>query len=338
MADHVPNLATAAPRVSVVVPVYNAESTLRELADRIFKALAPWAPIELVFVDDCSRDMSWIVIKDIARSNPNVLGISLMRNFGQTGATFAGLRYSRGEVIVTIDDDLQNPPEEIPKLLQVLEKPEELDFVNAVPDTKQHSRWRNIASVVVNYLNRKIFSQNKGFKLTSFRAMRRTVIEPLFELNIPEPAIGALLMKITSRVGNVTVEHRPRSRGRSNYNLFKMFELALTRFLGFTSLPLRLIAGLGLIGLIVSIMLSIYVLTIYLIGDVKVPGWASVTLVLLMISAFQFLSLGVIGEYLHQILWSVRQSPSFIIRRTTLDSNSSIDRDVEGSAQIDGSR
>jgi dolichol-phosphate mannosyltransferase/undecaprenyl-phosphate 4-deoxy-4-formamido-L-arabinose transferase len=303
---------------SVVVPVYNSAGTLRELHGRLTTVMAGFGkPYEILLVDDGSRDDSWRVISELATADKQVRGFQLMRNFGQAAAVTAGLSQARGECLITIDDDLQNPPEEIPKLVAALKDNPELDAVIGVPIEKQHTAWRNIGSATVNWLNSRMFAKRSGFKLASFRVMRRQVVEPILALNIPSPAPGALLCMITPRIANVAVEHLPRATGRSGYTLAKIYNLTIHKFLGFSTFPLRLLATVGLIGLFASIALAIVFMTMFLVGRIKVPGWMTVVLLLVGISGFNFLAFGIVGEYLQQILLSVRQTPAYLIRTRT---------------------
>ena len=300
---------------SIVVPVFNAGGTLRPLHAELARHLEPLGhAFEIVLVDDCSRDNSWGVITELAELDSRVRGILLMRNSGQGAATMAGLSQARGRLIVTIDDDLQNPPYEVPRLLAYLEKHPDIDVVFGRPREKQHARWRRLGSHVVNRLTNFMFGQRPDFKLTSFRVMRREVVGPLVRLNVSEPAVGALLTTLTKRLVNVDVDHHARMTGESGYSLRKLTRVTIGKFLGFSTVPLQLLASAGVIGILLSLTLGAIVLIRFFLGDITVQGWTTLTLLLIGLSGFIFLGLGIIGEYLQQILLSVRKSPMYLVR------------------------
>jgi dolichol-phosphate mannosyltransferase/undecaprenyl-phosphate 4-deoxy-4-formamido-L-arabinose transferase len=302
---------------SIVIPVFNAQNTLPQLYDELIVNMEQLdAAFEILFVDDCSRDTSWDTITELAASDPRVCGLLLMRNSGQGAATMAGFAHARGGIVVTLDDDLQNPPYEIPRLLKFMQEHPGIDVVFGRPHQKQHNVWRRIGSTLVNYISNLMFEQPSGFKLTSFRVMRREVVEPLLRLNVIEPAIGALLTTLTKRLANVDVDHRPRVEGRSGYSVSKLLRATITKFLGFSTFPLRFIATIGMLGIAFSIVLGVIVFFRYILGNITVPGWTTLSLLLVGLSGFTFLAFGIIGEYVQQILISVRRTPTFVVRST----------------------
>lgn len=302
-------------RYSVVIPIFNATPTIHELCSRLIDCLDSLGkPYEIILVDDCSLDSSWPEIRILSAGNTNIRGFQLLKNSGQGAATMAGLHQSRGQLVITMDDDLQNPPTEILKLIKFMEDNPTVDAAFGRPREKQHSFWRRAGSEIVNRLSNLMFEQYQGFKLTSFRIMRREVVLPLLRINMPEPPIGALISTFTNRIINVDVEHEERRAGQSGYTIRKLLQVSFAKFLGFSTFPLRLLATLGVTGIVVSFVLGIYILTRYLIGSVEVPGWTTLTLLLIGVSGFMFLAFGIIGEYLQQILINTRRNPNFIIR------------------------
>lgn len=303
------------PRHSIVVPVYRGARSIAALHERVAAVMSGleggW---ELIFVDDGSPDDSWQVIRGLVAKDARVQGLQLMRNFGQASATVAGLAATQGELITTLDDDLQNPPEEIPRLIAALEAAEGLDVVIGAPLAKRHASWRNLASGIINRINNRIFEREASFRLTSFVVMHRRVVDPLLAMNLPNPATGALISTFTRGIVNITVAHAERAEGRSGYTLGKMFRLTLDRLLGFSTLPLRALATTGLIGVCASVVLALWYLVQFLRGSTEVPGWTTQVLLLVGLSGFNFLAFGIIGEYLQQILLSVRQTPAFLVR------------------------
>src|SRR2546427_4118639 len=231
--------------VSVVIPVYRSAATLHTLVKRLFVVLSNTRKsFEIIFVDDGSPDNSWEVVCDLQRSYPDrIVAIQLMRNYGQHNALMCGFRHSRGKYTITMDDDLQNPPEEIPKLLQAIET-EGLDLVYGSYDTKKHRCWRNIGSALVNWLFRIVF--HCRVTPTSFRVMDRRLMESILPYSLNFTYIDGHLAWNTERVGTVRVEHHPRAVGRSGYSLGKLAVLALNLFTNFSLLPLQLVSVCGL--------------------------------------------------------------------------------------------
>lgn len=300
---------------SVVVPVFNAEKTILELTTSLIEHLAPRSKaFEIILIDDCSRDASWELIKKLASDHREVRGFQLMCNSGQGAATMAGLGQSRGELVVTMDDDLQNPPYEVPRLLEFMKQHKEIDVLFGRPREKRHALWRRAGSELINRLSNMMFEQDAAFKLTSFRVIRRGVLMPLLRLSVPEPAIGALLTTLTKRLINIEVDHAPRISGNSGYTISQLAKLTMSKFLGFSTFPLRFLATVGVIGIGVSVILGTYVLFGYIVGNISVPGWTTLSLLLIGLSGFLFLAFGIVGEYLQQILNTVRLKPTYVLR------------------------
>lgn len=313
---------------SIVIPVYNAEETLNELCLELIAQLEPSGrAFEIILVDDCSRDGSWDVIAALAKGDQRIVGLQLMRNSGQGAATMAGLARARGDFVVTMDDDLQNPPHEVPRLLRYMEEHQEIDAVFGRPREKHHTLWRRAGSAFVNRLSNLMFNQPADFKLTSFRVVRGSVIRSLVRLKVPEPPVGALISTLTKRIVNVDVDHSPRSTGGSGYTPAKLLRVSLSKFLGFSTFPLRLLGVLGMIGIVFSTGMGVYIALRYIFGQIEVTGWTTLALLLVGLSGFMFLAFGIIGEYLQQILVNARQNPTFVIRDTSPDFSMADDPD-----------
>jgi dolichol-phosphate mannosyltransferase/undecaprenyl-phosphate 4-deoxy-4-formamido-L-arabinose transferase len=268
-----------------------------------------------VFVEDCGRDNSWQVLQTLAEKDERVCAIQLLRNYGQASATMCGLRHSRGRFVITMDDDLQHPPEEIPVLIGALEKDSNLDAVIGIPREKKHALWRRLGSEILNIINSYVFKKDRSLKFAGFRIMRRLVVDSLVQRNVPQPAIGALLCSITPRIANVHVRHKPRAVGRSGYTLSKIFALTLSNFLAFSDFPLRFLAGIGVVGIVGSFLFGTTLLIRYLRGGIGVPGWITLVLLSVGISGFQFFAFGLVGEYLLRVLQSVHHTPQYVVRQ-----------------------
>ncbi len=298
------------PNISVVIPVYRASHTLRELVARLRDTLDTTdLSYEIVFVDDGSPDDSWAVLSDLKQSDPGrIVAIRLMRNYGQHNATMCGLRHARGALIITMDDDLQNPPEEIPRLLDALQKGD-LDLVYGCPADKKHAAWRNLGSVLVNRFYRLVFRSK--VTVTSFRAMRRELAQSVFEYDLNYTFLDGLLAWNTERVGTVPVKHNKRVEGRSGYSLGRLVVLALNLFTNFSLLPLQVVSLLGLLVATAGFVAGFYYVALYLSHRIAVPGYASIIVAILVLGGTQLLALGIIGEYLGRLHLNVNRKPQY---------------------------
>ncbi len=304
--------------VSVVIPVYRSAATLGELSRRLLAVLdATRLDYEVVFVEDGSPDDSWDALEAVRRARPErVVAVRLMRNYGQHNALMCGFRRSRGAVVVTMDDDLQNPPEEIPKLLAALQA-RDLDLVYGAYGSKKHRAWRNLSSNVVNAFFRRVF--RSSVTVTSFRAIRRPLLESIFSYDLNFTFIDGLLAWNTQRVGEVEVEHQPRSVGRSGYSLAKLTLLALNLFTNFSLLPLQMVSLVGLGTALLGLLAAAGLLVLYCLSEITLPGYASTIVAILILGGVQLLSLGIMGEYLGRLHLNVNRKPQYV-ERTVLRS------------------
>lgn len=302
---------------SVVVPVYNAEATLQGLALRLQKVFAGITPdYELVFVDDGSQDRSWAILEELHASDSRLKIIQLMRNFGQHHAILCGLKHAAGNWIVTLDDDLQNPPEEIPKLIKAARE-NDLDLAIGIPrQQKNQELYRNIASRIVSYALVHVFSLSHHLQISSFRLMSRKVADEVSRMATSNPAIDAMLFSILDRrkISNVYVEHHRRKEGRSGYTLSKLFRLAYNSILNYSTFPLKLMSFVGMASSFLSVLLILAVVARYYWFGIPVMGWASLITVMCFFSGCILFSLGLIGEYLVRIIREVNATPAFVVK------------------------
>ncbi|MBC7967363.1 MAG: glycosyltransferase family 2 protein [Fuerstia sp.] len=305
--------------ISVVVPVYGSEPTLPLLWSRLSGVLKNCsATYEVIFVDDGSRDGSWQQLKVLQSENPDcVIAIQLMRNFGQHNALMAGFHHVRGQVVITIDDDLQHPPEEIPRLLEIL-RDEDLDVVYGTYDTKKHASWRNAGSILAVWFFRSIF--RVSVTPTAFRAMRREVVECILPYDKNFTIIDGLLAWSTQRIGEIKVQHHPRAEGQSGYSIRKLLLQSMNVLTNFSLAPLQLVSAVGILTSLAGLSLAAYYLVLYFSSRVGVPGYASLMVTLLVASGLQLLSLGIIGEYIGRVLLNINQKPQFV-QRTVLSAS-----------------
>lgn len=305
--------AQSIPDISVIIPVYRSGATLRELVDRLRQALdGSGRSYEIVFVDDGSPDESWQVLKELQAAHADrVVAVQLMRNFGQHNALMCGFHHARGRYLVTMDDDLQNPPEEIGKLLSRIEETGD-DMVYGIPERRRHDWWRNIGSRLVLWFYRKVFSL--PMDPSSYRIIRREAVQAILRYDLNFTIIDGLLAWNTRRIGHVTVEHHPRPSGRSGYSLGKLLLVAMNLFTNFSLLPLQLVSLAGLVASLGGFAVGTYYLVQYLFGAIDVPGFASIIVAILVLGGLQMLALGIIGEYLGRVHLNINRKPQYSVR------------------------
>ncbi len=302
--------------VSIVVSVYNSEATLSELIRRLGSVLGAMSlEYEIILVNDCSRDGSWDQILDLSQGDSRIRGINLMRNYGQHNALLCGIRQASGEGIVTLDDDLQNPPEEIPKLLSKLSKG--VDVVYGYPEKQQHGFWRDLASRVTKLALKTVMSAETAQHVSAFRAFRTHLRDSFAAYQGPFVSIDTLLTWGTSQFDFVYVRHEPRKVGESNYTFMKLATHALNMITGFSTLPLRLAGYVGFTFTLLGIAVLAFVTTWYLLRGTTVPGFTFLASVIAIFSGAQLFALGVIGEYLARMHFRLLDRPPYAIRETT---------------------
>lgn len=302
-------------KISVVIPVYNGSDTLHLLVDEVSRVLPSVAEeFELVLVNDGSPDHSWKVISELAQTHSWVRGIDLMRNYGQHNATLCGVREARYEVIVIMDDDLQNPPREIPKLLEKLE--EGYDVVYGVARIRQQVWWKNLASVVVKRAIAYVMGLRTVRDIGAFKAFRADLRRAFEDFKSPDVLVDVLLSWGTSRFASVTVEEAPRAVGKSNYNLFKLIKVSLLVLTSYTTIPLRLASIIGFLFTLFGMGVLVYVLTIYFTAG-SIPGFPFLASTIIIFSGVQLFALGIIGEYLARVFERTGGKHTYVIGRTT---------------------
>ena len=299
--------------VSVVIPVYNSQETLRTLVARLDEALS--GDYELVLVNDGSSDDSWREIQALSRDDEHIRGLDLARNFGQHNALLAGIRAARNDVVVTLDDDLQNPPEEVPRLLAELDSG--LDLVYGTPRRSGHGFIRNLGTELTKRALVPVIGKEAARNVSAFRAFRTELRDGFSSFGGPHVSIDALLAWTTTRVGAVPVEHRGREAGRSSYTVRRLVGYALTMLTAFSTRPLRLASLLGLASTLFGVVVLGFVVVRYLLEGVAAPGFAFLASIIAIFSGAQLLTLGVIGEYLARMHERSMSKPSYVVRRET---------------------
>ena len=302
---------------SVVVPVYNSEKTLEELYQRLCHMFDETLRLgfELVLVDDSSKDHSYEKMQELHRRDKRVKIIQLSRNYGQHSALLCGFHYAQGDAVITMDDDLQHPPEEIPKLIRMLEEHPELDVVIGKYASKKHLPVRTFGTYLMNRVSSSIFHKDPNLQLTSFRIMRKFIVEALLGLHVDFPRIGHLLLLVSNRIGNVQVEHDSRKYGKSGYTFKRLVRDFFGNILTNSSFPLVVVRNIGILSFIVSVFLGFYYFFRYLIYGVSIQGWTTLVLLMLSYSGLILLAIGIVGEYLMRILKETKKMPNYTVRQ-----------------------
>ncbi len=301
-------------KVSVVIPVYRGRSSLPFLIERLARILPLHSEAhEVILVDDGSPDDSWQVIHELSSKHAWVRGIKLMRNYGQHNATLCGVRAAQFEVIITMDDDLQHLPEEIPLLLAKLEAG--CDVVYGIPKRRPHNWWRNLFSA----FTKRALSYAMHIKtirdIGSFRAFRSHLCRAFENFNSPELILDVLLSWGTDRFATVPVEQAPRNDGKSNYNFRRLAGVALMVLTGFSTAPLRLASIIGFFFTLLGMAAFLYVLVVYFTAG-SIPGFPFLASIISLFSGAQLFALGIIGEYLARIFDRTAARPSYTVAQT----------------------
>lgn len=305
-----------ARRISVVVPVYNSELILPALIGRLEPVLASVAEqYEVVLVNDGSRDQSWDIIEELSRSRRWVRGINLMRNYGQHNALLCGFRAARFEIVVTMDDDLQHPPEEIPKLLAKFD--EGHDVVYGATKSGRQGLWRELASRITRWVLRRAMQVEAAKEVSPFRVIRASVCSAFANYRSPFVSIDVLLSWGTSRFAAVPVTQDARQSGVSTYTFAKLVSHALTMMTGFSTWPLRLASFVGFGFTVFGFAVLIYVVGRYFVDGGSVPGFPFLASVIAIFSGAQLFALGVIGEYLARMYFRTMERPTYVVRQST---------------------
>lgn len=300
------------PAISVVVPVYNAADRLALLADRVAKALEPTS-FELVLVNDGSADGNWDGIVALSADRP-VRGIDLMRNYGQHNALLAGIRAARAPIVVTIDDDLQNPPEEIGRLLDALDG---ADVVYGTPIERRHGVLRNFGTALAKFALRPVVGREIARNASAFRAFRTELRDAFADFAGSYVSIDVLLSWGTRRFDAVPVRHDVRAGGRSAYNFARLATHALNVLTGFSTRPLRFASLVGIASTFFGLAVLTAVVVRYFTEGNPVPGFAFLASLISIFSGAQLLTLGIIGEYLARMHVRIMDRPAYVIRNRT---------------------
>jgi undecaprenyl-phosphate 4-deoxy-4-formamido-L-arabinose transferase len=302
------------PYITVVVPVYNEEGNLRPLFDRLYPAMQKIGrPFEIIFTDDGSRDRSLVILKELAGLHPEVKVIEFNGNFGQHMAILAAFEKSSGEIVITLDADLQNPPEEIPKLVTEMEKGH--DVVGSIRQKRLDTFFRKTASLMVNVVTRKI----TGIRMSDYgcmlRAYHRNVVDNINRCQETTTFIPALAQTFSANPSEVPVAHAERAEGESKYSLYKLIRLNFDLMTGFSVVPLQLFALLGILTSLFAVAFAVFLLVRRFIVGAEVEGVFTLMAILFFFVGITIFGIGIVGEYVGRIYQEVRRRPRYVVRK-----------------------
>jgi len=301
-------------KVSIVIPVYNAEKTIESLCNTLIHLYGAQTTLEIVLVNDCSSDSTDIICQRLHSCHRDIITyLRLSRNFGEHNAVMAGLNHATGDLCVIMDDDFQNPPEEIQALLKEMAKG--YDVVYTQYPVKRDHLFRNIGSKINDKMANLILKKPSSLYLSSFKIMNRFLVNEIIKYTGPDPYIDAIILRSTSNIGCVAVRHAPRLHGRSGYTMKKLVSLWGNMVVSYSLIPLRV---LGVIGLIMTIygvsVASGALLDFWLPGNADPTDIETLTAITAFFRGFQMLAISIVGEYIGRIYLALNSDPQFIIR------------------------
>ena len=303
-------------KLSVVIPVYNSSSIIGNLTSDILntsKDLSNIDDIELILVNDCSSDDTWLKISKLTEDNKDsVIGINLMKNYGQHNAIMAGLKIAKGDYILLMDDDYQHPPKEISKILNKIFEGYDVCYTNYKNNT--YSGFKVLGSLINRKISNFLIDKPKTIYLSSFKCFTKKVCKEIIKYDGPFVYIDGLIFDITKNVTSVDIEHSERKEGKTNYNIFKLISLWLRVLTNFSIMPLRLATYMGFFMTFISFVAVISIL-IFKFKNPDIPaGWASLSTLIIFFSGIQLILIGLVGEYIGRSYIKLNKKPQFVVR------------------------
>lgn len=313
---------------SIVVPVYNSEHTLEDLYSRLKTVFEDTLQeeFELILVDDSSKDRSFEIMQRLRAGDHRVKIIQMAGNFGQHPALLCGFKYAKGDFILTMDDDLQHPPEEVPKLVKALNERPDIDVVIGSYEGRQHNIIRRLGTAVSIYATSRMLRKDPDLELTSFRLMRRFIVDAILKTNTHQPQIGNLLIQTSNRIINVPIRHGKRAYGHSGYSFRKLAKMLLYDITTHSDFPLLVVRNIGFLTFLGSIIMSLVYLVNYFVTDIPVEGFTTLVLLILGFGGLILLSIGIIGIYLMNILNEAKKFPNYVTRFVDVDEEETKDK------------
>jgi glycosyltransferase involved in cell wall biosynthesis len=301
-------------RVSIVIPVYRGEESIAALVPALRDHLGALYDFEIILVNDGSPDNSAAVCRELAADHEEVRFVNLSRNFGEHNAVMAGLHYATGDCAVILDDDFQNPPEEVAKLVEELRRGYDVAFSSY--EVKHHSWLRNLGSKFNNEVASILLNKPRDLYLSSFKAINRFAIDQVIQYGGPHPYLDGLLLQFTRNYSCVTVRHASRMKGKSGYTIRKLVSLWLNMFTNFSIMPLRIASCAGLLFSLIGMVMALVFVVEKFSNPALPAGWASLIVSLFIVGGVQLFALGMIGEYLGRLFLKENGRPQFVVRET----------------------
>ena len=299
--------------ISIVIPVYNSEGNLIELARQVHDALAEIS-YELILVNDGSKDGSWRIIVQLCRQYHNLIGVNLRKNSGQDNAIMAGLSYARGNYTVIMDDDIQHSPYDITKLYDECRQGYDICYANFLK--KNQALWKNIGSWFNGKIADLLIDKPKHIYLSPFQIIRKEVVDEVLKYKGPYPYVQGLLLQTTSNLTQITIAHHERYQGKSNFNFFRSMSVFFKLATSFSVYPLRIASLLGFLVASIGFGLALFYLFEYFFTDHAVEGWLTLVLINLIVGGLILASIGLIGEYMGRMYLNLNSKPQYIVKET----------------------
>lgn len=305
-------------RYSVVIPVYNSGEWLEELTERIISVMDRYTDkvYEIILVNDCSPNENvWPTMKKISEKNESVVSINTLYNNGQFIATVCGLDIAKGRYVITMDDDLQHLPEEIPKMIDAIELGQ-YDCVFGVYEEVKQRSYRKLGSKFTNHLVTKLYGRPKGIKSNSFRIMKNELAKTIVNYKSSKPQISPIIFLSTKNIGNVIVEHHEREYGKSGYGMKKLVTETLNSIINVSTLPLDIVSMIGLFSSLIAFIMGVYYLIKYFVGEISVAGFTAQILITIFFGGLILFSIGILGKYIQRIIQEITGLPKYIIKES----------------------
>jgi len=305
-------------KISIVIPVFNAESSITALVKQLIKEMQSRYALEIILINDYSSDDSHKQCLELFRQNNGIVKyVSLARNFGEHNAVMAGLNKVSGDYTVIMDDDFQNPVEEVIKLVDYMLN-SDYDVVYTWYEEKKHKRWRNLGSRLNNYMANVLLNKPKHLYLSSFKCINQWLVKEIIKYDLPYPYIDGLILRATAHIGKLKVSHHSRKEGKSGYTFVKLLKLWSNMFTSFSVIPLRISIFVGLFFAITGFLFGIYSIIEHFMVPGLPPGFSLTITAIFTFAGIQLISLGMIGEYIGRIFISQNKHPQYTIKEEYL--------------------
>jgi len=308
-------MTSSCTKISIVIPVYNAQTTIAKLVNQLITEIPSEYALEIVLVNDYSSDNSHSECLKLYNDNKDkVKYLSLAKNFGEHNAVMAGLNKVTGDYTIIMDDDFQNPVTEVIKLVDYAIN-NDYDVVYTYYDEKKHKAWRNLGSLINSKMANILLKKPKDLYLSSFKCMNRFLVEEIIKYDLPYPYIDGLILRTTSDIGKIQVAHESRQHGKSGYTFIKLIKLWSNMFTSFSVIPLRIAIFVGMFFALTGFLFGIYSIIEHFIVPDLPRGFSLTITAIFTFAGIQLISLGMIGEYIGRIFISQNKQPQYIVKR-----------------------